>query len=266
MVYLTRLTRKGARRREGYPFSVPAVAALEQLELEQPITVLCGDNGCGKSTLMEILAGKLDAIRIGNGKEIGGRAQAIQPWLSAFGLVLRQHARQHFFFSAEDFIKYIDWVERTKAEAREELLRIQEEYRDKSAEARGLASMPAMRTLAELEGMYSESLAKQSHGEGFLDFFASRLRDNGLYLMDEPEGALSYANQHVLAMMMLEAVQNGCQFIVCTHSPVLAAIPGADLIELSAAGAARCTYEQLDSIRYLKMFLANPEGMFRMKQ
>ncbi len=254
MLYVSKLI-KNENRRDEYPFTVPVIAQMDELVFEQPITILCGDNGCGKSTLMEILAAKLDAIRIGQG--IIERGGVVARHVDAFTLWKRA-AKTNFFFSAEDFIAYISWVSRAKQEARDEIRRIDQE----GIGDLDYAKMPHYHTLADLEGLYAGNLAKQSHGEGFLDFFQSRIRSGGLYLLDEPEGALSYENQYALAIAILDAVQNKCQFILATHSPILSAIPGADIVEVSGQGMERCAYDDLNSIRFLKLFMERKSRLF----
>ena len=119
-----------------------------------------------------------------------------------------------------------------------------------------------MRTLEELSGLYAEDLALQSHGEGFLDFFQSRLKPGGVYLLDEPEGALSFEKQYALALDILEGAAHS-QFILATHSPVLAAMPGAAILEATARGFLPRKYEELENIQFLRLFLECPQRMFR---
>lgn len=254
MLYITKLIKE--RPGEGYPFSVPAIAAMEELAFTAPVTILCGDNGSGKSTLLSLLAAKLNSVRIGQG--IIEREKAAGAAQDAFTLHKRA-AKRNFFFSAEDFIDYIGWVSRTKEEARAELARID---RDDAIADKTYARMPHIGTLTDLEGLYAGDLALQSHGEGFLDFFYSRLRPGGLYLLDEPEGALSFEKQYALALSIWEGAAHS-QFILATHSPILTAIPGADILEATDTGFHRRAYPELENIRFLRLFMEAPERMFR---
>ena len=239
MIYVAELIKK--YQGDGYPFTVPVIAALERLRFTAPVTILCGDNGSGKSTLLSILAEKLDAARIGQG--IIEREKIIAECQDAFTLA-RRGAKRCFFFSAEDFIAYIGWVSRAKEEARREIARIDAE---ETAGDKNYLKMPHAHTLADLDSLYAGDLALCSHGEGFLDFFRSRLRPNGVYLLDEPEGALSYENQYALCLMILDAVKDGCQFLLATHSPVLSAIPGAEILEITDEGFRKTEYDRLES-------------------
>lgn len=254
MLYITKLIKE--RSGAGYPFTVPAIAAMKELAFTAPVTILCGDNGSGKSTLLSLLAAKLNAVRIGQG--IIEREKAADAAQDAFTLHKRA-VKRNFFFSAEDFIDYIGWVSRTKEEARAELARIDQ---DDTIADKTYARMPHVGTLMDLEGLYAEDLALQSHGEGFLDFFYSRLRPGGLYLLDEPEGALSFEKQYALALSIWEGAAHS-QFILATHSPILTAIPGAQILEATDAGFHPRAYRDLDNIRFLRLFMEAPERMFR---
>ena len=239
----------------GYPFSVPAIAATDSLTFTSPVTVICGDNGSGKSTLLSLIAAKLGAVRIGQG--IIEREQAAEKAQDAFTLH-KLPCRRNFFFSAEDFIAYVGWVSRTKEEARQEIARIDA---DDSIPDKARAKAPYLGTLFDLGSLYAGELAEQSHGEGFLDFFLSRLKPGGLYLLDEPEGALSYEKQFALALMIQEHAARS-QFILATHSPILAAIPDAAILEATPDGFLPRSYRDLENIQFLKLFMASPERMF----
>lgn len=259
MPYLRQILYRPPSRRDVYPHTQVLMTHLADISFDQPVTLLTGDNGAGKTTLMEILAQKLRAVRIG-GTEAGLRAEAVARSLSCFTLRQGRRARQNFYFTAEDFIKYIDWMEQTRQEARQDLERVEREF--STPLAREYARMPHAGTLAALESRYGANLAERSHGEGFLDFFRSRLVPGGLYLMDEPEGALSYENQYVLALMIRDAAKQACQFILATHSPVLTAIPEAMVYHLDRGIPRPYTYEQLPDIQFLQLFLERRARFF----
>ncbi len=265
MLFVRSLTCRGlSGEPDEYPFSVPAVQNMGSIAFENPVTILSGDNGCGKTTLIEILAAKLNAARIDNNAMADGKpkASSIARHGSAFKVVCGPRAQKTFYFSAEEFVQYIEWVERSKAEARAEIARINQEM-DPGSYAASLARMPHARTLGELEALYASNLSKQSHGEGFLDFFQNRITPGGLYLLDEPEGALSYENQYALALMVMDAARVRSQFIIATHSPVIAAIPGAAIFHITAAGAQRRDFEALPNVQFLRLFMERKEALFR---
>jgi len=245
-----------------YPFSVNAVLNISDIKFEKPITILSGSNGCGKTTIMEIIAEKLSAIRIGEALYKSQKSSTIAKYHNAFKLSTHSRAKRNFYFSGEDFIKYIEWVEKTKLEAQEALAEIDLQYEPDSM-ASNLAKLPHLHTLSDLQSMYGSTLSQESHGEGFIDFFKNRLISQGLYLLDEPEGALSYENQYLLSILVTDAVNHGCQFIISTHSPVISAIPDADILEITKDGITKSTYDDLENIKFLKMFMSHKEVLFK---
>ena len=261
MVYLQGIQRIRQVAQEEYPFTVPAVMAAEQLKFTKPITIFCGDNGCGKTTLMEILAEKTGAIRINDNLFRSPKNAVIERASKLFRVYHSVKARKNFYFTAEEFIKYIDWIEKEKAEARRAIAEIDASWKGDEYSA-ALAKSPHYRTIAELDSLYISSLNKRSHGEGFIDFFTSRLVDGGLYLMDEPEGALSYENQYVLSLMIKDSVERDCQFIIATHSPVIAAIPDADIFQIDESGVHPCEYDLLNNVMFLRMFLKRKDSLW----
>ncbi|MGN0779240.1 MAG: hypothetical protein ACI4MJ_08855 [Aristaeellaceae bacterium] len=256
-VMLRAIRRRSRLHDAGYPGQAEVIAALDTWTLDAPVTILCGDNGSGKTTLMELLAALTRAVRIDGGA--GAKApkqQACQRCAEDFQAVFGMKPRRSFFFQAEDFIRYLDRLRAMREDAQDALDGLDAAYEGRSNYARMLAAMPHASALAEMNSLYGGSMENRSHGEGFLDFFRARLHPGGLYLLDEPEGALSYVNQMAMLLLMQQAVATGCQFIVATHSPVLAAYPGAALLELRDGALQPCTYEQLESIAFLKRFLA----------
>ena len=242
---------------QGYPCSVPA--ARGDIRLEKSVTVLAGDNGCGKTTLLELIAAKTGAVRIGGAE--GEKQHLVRQASAHYSIARKKRERGSFFFSAEDFIKYIEWTEREKGKLREELRRVDEEFTPGTF-AHGQAAMAFAHELNSMENMYARRLSASSHGEGFYEFFKSRLIPQGLYLLDEPEAALSIQNQYALALLILDSVKEGCQFIISTHSPVISGVPGADILEITENGAQHTQWEQMTSIAFLKMFLARRDLMF----
>lgn len=262
-IYLRGLKKApSAEDREEYPFLVPVIRNMTTLEFHKPVTILCGDNGCGKTTLMELLAAKLSAIRISEVFHPIEKARLFEQAEDGFTLWTGVRAKRNFYFSAEEFIQYIKWIEREKADARAAITEIRQEYRNsgRSKYAEMLAVGPHADTLAALTGMYGESLAKQSHGQGYLDFFSNRLIPGGLYLLDEPESALSYENQYVLSLMILRAVEQGCQFVLATHSPVMTAIPDAEILEIRDGEITQSSYDDLDNIRFFEFVSGTEEA------
>lgn len=256
MVYLRRIAKKG--HGTAYPYTTQVLAKLDTFSLLSPITVLCGNNGSGKTTLLKALASQMDAATVSGAVM---KTSAFQG-NDALALQFSLRPRRSFYFSAEDFITYIHWMEEEKSSAKAALKQVEQDYEGRDY-ARGLASMPHARTLYEIDKMYSGDLSKESHGEGFLDFFAARLIPGGLYILDEPEGALSFENQYALALMIQDGMSKGSQFLIATHSPILAAFPDADTYQITDGEIIPCPYDELENIRFLKLFLAEKDRMLR---
>lgn len=263
-MFLSSVRRRRAMDKSTYPGCVPAAAGLEELAFHSPVTVIAGGNGAGKTTLMEIFACGVRALRIDSAENSKAekRAQCAKA-AEGFYFRLQPRPRHCFYFQAEDFIRYVDNLQAQKREARRELERVSADYAGHSAYARGLAAMPHARALDEIESLYGD-IAMRSHGEGFLDFFAARLHPGGLYLLDEPEGALSYENQMVMLALLRRAVAAGSQFILATHSPVMMACPEAEILALDEGRLAVCAYDDLQNVAFLRRFLSDRERMLRL--
>lgn len=239
----------------GYPFSVPAIQELHTLQFNSPITIFVGDNGTGKSTLLELIACKLNLYRISN--DLNYRDPDFIPIKEAASSFKLNYSvkPKGFFFRSEDFTTYVSFLHQAKKEAREEIKRIDETFTKSSDYAKTLAKSAHYRTLGEVRSMYQRSLEEESHGQAYLDFFKSRLRPNSLYILDEAEVPLSFANQLGLLMLIKEAVNDGCQFIISTHSPVIMSYRAAEIHELTENGIRSSTFESLEAVNLMKDFL-----------
>jgi predicted ATPase len=118
-----------------------------------------------------------------------------------------------------------------------------------------MAKGPYHKTISELTSMYQNDLGTQSHGESYLDFFKSRIKPDSVYLLDEPETPLSFQNQLALLALIMDATKKGCQFIIATHSPILAAFKDALIYEIKSNQFQKTSYEHVESIKLLKEFL-----------
>ena len=233
------------KEEENYPFS--CVRNAEELRVTSAVSLFCGGNGAGKTTLIELIAQKYGCPFIGEGREKFPKAL-----LNKIQISKTQVPKQVFRFSAEEFMSYTLWQKRAAREAKEEIERTKREFKGVAA---GFAAMPHFRTLAEIENMYGRELTECSHGEGFIEFFKSRVREGGLYFLDEPEGALSYENQYRLGFLIRERAKENCQFVIATHSPVLLLIPDAAIYEIKDGAIQEKNFDDLEDIRFLEMFL-----------
>lgn len=251
-------------RPDRYPFSLPAFRGDFAFSFTRPVTVFIGENGCGKSTLLDFVGAKAGLVRIAAADALIEAKAAVFRDASRFVEAVFKPARpKGMHFSAADFATYLRGIGAEKDFAAAELERVRKDYEKRSEFARMMASAPAARTLSELGSMYAGDLATSSHGEAYLDFFASRLRPDTLVLLDEPETPLSFQNQLALLVLIDDAVADGCQFLIATHSPVLAGIPEADLVQFGPDGLSPVRFEDVASFGLLRRFLADRASFFR---
>jgi predicted ATPase len=225
-----------------YPFTLPAVSRLAQvggLALPAGVTFLVGENGSGKSTIVEAVA-----VAAGINPEGGSQSFrfASRSSESALGgrLTLRwgpRKPRSRFFLRAESYYNVATEIER-------------------------LDKDPGSPPLLPAYGGVSPH--ERSHGESFLDLVIHRFGRDGFYLLDEPEAALSVRGCLALLARLSELVTQGCQLLVATHSPVLLALPGATILELADDGELRrVDYDDALPVRLTRGFLADPNAYLR---
>ena len=244
-----------------YPFSVPALADLTKLSFDTPITIFVGENGSGKSTLLEGIAKSCRAINIGllDSMEQDDTLVDCYPMKPVFHPVRR---KQTCFLRSEDFINFIHRMHQLKKEMRTSLDDVDRKHARPGSYSHLLERSVYQNSLQALEQRYAHDLTKRSHGEGYLDFFKARLQNNSLYFLDEPETPLSMQNLLTLATMIQEGVANESQFIICTHSPILMAMPHATIYEFSDR-VASIAFEEVESVQMLKQFMQYPEAFMR---
>lgn len=262
-MFLTSIQYKPTNQSQ-YPFSLPIFSKLSTLSFTNPVTIFVGENGAGKSTLLNGIAYVTNRNLIG-GQDLGDThdMQAGQALAKVFRATYKTKTNRGFFLRAEDFISFSRRVRVMTEEAKSELKRIELDYADRSDYVKGLASQPHHRTLYDLKERYGDGLDVRSHGEKFLDFFRSQLHPRGLYLLDEPEAPLSPIKQMALIKMVLEGVEEGSQFIISTHSPILMAIPNAKIYSLEEDQLVERQFDELEHVQLTKQFLEAPERFLR---
>lgn len=217
-----------------YWHDIPAVKQLDHFEFEKPVTIFVGENGSGKSTIVEAIA-----VNFGMNPEGGGRNFNFSTRATHAGLhdelVLSKvgFPRDNFFLRAEGFYNVASQIDATTAPS------------------------------TILKNYGARSVHEQSHGEAFLKTMMHRFYGQGLYILDEPESALSPMKQMSMLAIMHDLVKEGSQFIIATHSPVLMAYPDADIIELTEDGLRRVNYQETEHFQMMHRFVNHPDSLLR---
>lgn len=225
----------------GYLASLPVIRGLRKkrsLAFSNDVTFLVGENGSGKSTLMEAIA-----VCCGFNAEGG--------------------SRNYRFSTRETHSKLADCLTVTKtAFFRDGYFLRAESFYNAASYLEDLDKIPAAAPPI-LNSYGGDSLHCQSHGESFLSLVKNRFSGNGLYLLDEPEAALSPTGLFELIAQIGRLIKNRSQLIIATHSPILMAFPGAEIYLLSGEEILSLPYDQTDHFRIYRRFLADPESILR---
>ena len=222
-----------------YPFMLPAVSRLDRLAFREPVTFLIGENGSGKSTLLEAIAVVLRFNAEGGSRNFRFDTRASHSELHAYLRPVRgvSRPRDGFFFRAESYYNLATEIERLDAEP---------------GSGPPIAASYGPRALHE-----------QSHGESFLALVEHRFRGGGLYVLDEPEAALSPTRQMALLSLLHELVLARSQFLIATHSPILLAYPNATIYHCGPSGLQPMRYEETEHYRVTRDFLNRYPAMLR---
>jgi predicted ATPase len=218
-----------------YPFNIPAFSEGINLEFTKNVTFFVGENGSGKSTLLEAIAENC-GFNVSGGNR--NHHYQVHQTESILGSGLRfswlPKVSEGFFMRAESFFNFATYIDELAADE---------------------------------PGLYSayggKSLHGQSHGEAFLALFKNRFK-RGIYILDEPEAALSPKRQLSFLVLIHELEKSGnTQFVIATHSPILLSYPGAELFSFDQNCIARIDYEETEQFRITKDFLMNPDRFYK---
>lgn len=228
-MFLKRITllREDIKSYNVYPFSIPTIRTLDRLDLKSKVTFFVGENGSGKSTLLESIADKC-----GFNTASGGRNNTYDVYASesALGDYIRlswmPKVSQGFFLRAESFYNFASHIDAVGAH----------------------------------EAYGGRSLHQQSHGESFLSLFTNRFNGRAIYLLDEPEAALSPQRQLSFLKTLHDLTSSGdSQFIIATHSPIILGYPNATILSFDNGRICEIDYEETDHYLITKYFMGNRE-------
>lgn len=247
-----------------FPFTLPLLEGTRRIVFDAPVTVLVGENGSGKSTLLEALAYACDVPSAGSlPLETDPSLAHARALGDALRLVWSQRTRRGLFLRAEDYFGFVKTQDRMKAELRTEIGAVERAASGLSELELQRRQQPFRDSIEATERRYGGDLDARSHGESFLAFFKARLTGPGLYLLDEPEAALSPLRALAFLALLKDTVARGAQVVLATHSPILMAYPGARLYELRDRELASATFDELEHVRTLRRFLDDPEAYVR---
>lgn len=213
---------------QSYPFSLPVIRNLETLIFHPKVTFLVGENGSGKSTLLEAVAYGLGFNPEGGNKNMNFSTKETHSELHKYLKIVKSHKkpRDGYFLRAESFYNVATYVD----------------------------------DMAWYVGSYGGvPLHQQSHGEAFISLLNHKFEGKGIYILDEPEAALSPSRQLSALAIIHKLVRNDSQFIIATHSPILMAYPDAWIYSLSEESIEKINYQETDHYIITKDFLNRPE-------
>jgi predicted ATPase len=231
------LQREKVEAFDRYPFSLAAVRTLDYLDLHPKLTFLIGENGSGKSTLLEAIAVSLGFNPEGGTRNFRFGTRTSHSELHKYLRIAKgiQKPRDGFFLRAESFFNVATEIEHLDAEP---------------------SFGPPL-----IDSYGGVSLHEQSHGESFLALITHRFGGRGLYILDEPEAALSPQRQLATLARIHDLIEDSSQFLIATHSPILMAYPDAWIYECGSDGIRRVAYEETEHYLVTRDFLANPRRM-----
>lgn len=213
-----------------YPFSLPIVRSLDSLSFHPKVTYIIGENGTGKSTLLEAIAVACGFNAEGGTKNFNFSTYASHSSLHEYLKLIKSAYKPDdgFFLRAESFYNVASYIDEVDA----------------------------------IRSYGGKSLHEQSHGESFFSLFMNRFSGNGVYILDEPEAALSPMRQLSMLTRMHELIDENSQFIIATHSPILMAYPNSQIYYLEQGGIREVALEETEHYQTMKLFFNNKDRLF----
>ena len=264
MIYLSSLRRRPDFVRDPgqFPWSLPIIRELDVLDFRAPVTFLVGENGAGKSTLLEGIAAGVDAVAVGRHElRRDPTLAAAREFPAGFLFVRRRHARTRLFLRAEDVFGFTNRVGSEMAELAGDEAELAASLPD--GYGRRIATGAVRGQRLALAGAYGQNPDAKSHGETFLALLRRRLRPRGLYFLDEPETPLSPSRVLGLMAMLGDCVADERQFVIATHSPILLALPDAEILVLGETELRRAAWDEVEHVRVTRAFLNDPSATLR---
>ncbi len=246
-----------------FPWTLPIVKDLEELRFEKNISFFVGENGSGKSTILEAIAAYTEVPLAGSLRLEDDESLAASNRLADY-LSLRFAEKTHhgFFVRAEDFIGFSRHIKQQIRELDKEIEEVKESFADGGDFKLALGPIKGERD--NFIKRYSKDLEAMSHGEGFMKFFTSRITGKGLYLIDEPEAALSPTRQLSLLALILEKVKTtGAHFIIATHSPIIMSVPDSEVFYFQDGKISKVDYKETEHYLLTKSILDSPERVMK---
>lgn len=223
---------------EDYPFSLPVFRGVDAIDLHPRVTCIIGENGTGKSTLLEAIAVAWGFNPEGGTRNFNFATRASHSELHQYLRLVKgiKKPRDGYFLRAESFYNVATYIEEL----------------DDDAGGPGI-----------MNSYGDKSLHEQSHGEAFMSLVMNRFGGHGLYILDEPEAALSPLRQMALLSRMNDLIKQESQFIIATHSPIIMGYPDADIWQLSPDGFTKVDYEETEHYKIMRDFIVNREKIVK---
>ncbi len=249
-------------KKDEFPFNLDLIKNLEELQFEANISFFVGENGSGKSTLLEALAAYTEVPVAGSFRlEDDDSLAAANELANYLSVRFSEKTRHGFFVRAEDFIGFSRHIKNEIKALDREMHELEENFTGGDLKL----ALGAIRGQKDsLIHRYSEDLEAMSHGEGFLKFFTSRITAKGIYLIDEPEAALSPTRQLSLLTLIMEKIKKtGAHFIIATHSPIIMSVPDSEVFYFEDGKISKIDYTETEHYRLTKTVLDNPESIMK---